>query len=82
MATGNVERKIMTNWIRYRRKGGTTPDPAPLVSIRSNAIALNAHFVATARLTTKSHVSIFVDRERFRLGFRFHDQDDDNDQDQ
>lgn len=69
----------MTSWIRYRRKGGQTADPAPLVSIRINAIAFNAHFVATARLATKSHVAIFVDPKRFGLGFRFHDQAPDDD---
>ena len=69
----------MTNWIKYKRKGGTTPDPSPLLTIRSNAIALNAHFVATARLEEKSHASIFMDPERFSLGFRFHDKALDDD---
>jgi hypothetical protein len=69
----------MGKWVKYGRKGGTTPDPTPLISIRRNQIALNAHFVATANLTGMSHVTIYADPDLFRLGFEFYAAPPDDD---
>jgi hypothetical protein len=68
----------MGKWIKHSRKGGKTP-VRPLVSIRREAIAFNAHFVATAGLEQKTRVSVFIDPEPFRLGFNFHDYSTDED---
>lgn len=62
----------MGQWIKYGRKGGMTPDPTSLISIRRNQIALNAHFVATAGLEKTSYVTIFADSDLYRLGLKFH----------
>ena len=69
----------MTEWIKYRRKGGTTPDPVPLVTIRREQIAFNAHFVAIARLDEMSCVSAFAVPQLFRLGLQFHAEAPDGD---
>lgn len=69
----------MTKWIKYRRKGGKTPDAVPLVSIRRGQIAFNAHFVDIARLAEKSYATIFTVPERFLIGLRFHDEAPDED---
>ena len=55
-----------------------TPDPIPLVSVRRDQIAFNAHFVSSENLERKSHVSVFPDSELYRLGFKFHDSPEDD----
>jgi hypothetical protein len=61
-----------TKWIEYRRKTKGKPvDPVPLVTIRPNQIAFNAHFIASANLGHEPYVSVFVDPVQFRLGFKF-----------
>jgi hypothetical protein len=69
----------MGKWVKYGRKGGMTPDPTSLISIRRNQIALNANFVATGNLASSSHVTIYADPELFRLGFTFHASPPDDD---
>jgi hypothetical protein len=61
----------MSNWIKYRRKGGATVEPGSRVSIRKDQFAFNSHFVATANLEGMSHVVIHTDHENFRIGFKF-----------
>ena len=62
----------MTKWIKYRRKGGKSLDPVARITIRTNQIAFNAHFVAIAHLEEKPYVSVYVNPDLFRLGFQFH----------
>jgi hypothetical protein len=61
----------MSSWIQHRRKGGQSPDNISLVSIRPQAIAFNARFVAEAKLIDATRVSVFLDPGRFRIGFKF-----------
>jgi len=69
----------MSPWAKHRRKGGKRAEPTPLISIRRGAIAFNAHFVADAQLSDKLRVTVFVDEEARRLGFKFHDDAADED---
>jgi hypothetical protein len=61
----------MTKWIKYRRKRGKSLDPVARITIRTNQIAFNAHFVAIAHLEEKPYVSAYVNPDLFRLGFQF-----------
>ena len=69
----------MSTWTKLKRKGGAKPDRTPLVSIRRQAIALNAQFVAQASLDDFTRVSVFVDADRFRIGLQFHNETRDED---
>ena len=69
----------MSSWIKHRRGGGKSVDNTPLVSIRRQAIAFNAQFVAQAKLTDMTRVSVFLDPEHFRIGFEFHKDSTDED---
>ncbi len=69
----------MSSWIKHRRRGGETIDPIPLVTIRRLAIAFNTHFTALAKLTDMTRVSVFLDRDHFRIGFEFHKNSSDED---
>ena len=70
----------MNSWIKHnKRKGGQAADRIPLVSIRRQAIAFNAHFIAQANLEDMTRVSIFVDPGRFKIGFKFHSDITDKD---
>jgi len=62
----------------YRRKDSFTRDSVPKISIRKEHIGFNANFVKTAELQNFSKVKLLVDREDFRVGFRFGNENDSN----
>ncbi len=66
-------------WAKHRRKGGMAAEPTPLITIRRQAIAFNAHFVSAAQLGDKLRATVFVDEGSRRLGFKFHDDATDED---
>lgn len=64
----------MAVWAKHRRKGGKAAEPTPLITIRRQAIAFNAHFVSSAQVSEKLRATVFVDEDSRRLGFKFHDE--------
>lgn len=63
----------MSPWEKVRRQGGFGPEVTPLVSIRRGGVAFNAAFVRSANIENKTHVSVRVDTDSFRIGFKFLD---------
>jgi hypothetical protein len=61
----------MARWVKVRREGGETPEATPLVTIRRTGVAFNAAFVRAASLEDKTRVSVHVDPESRRIGFKF-----------
>ncbi len=66
-------------WKKYVRKGGASAEDGSAITIRRNAIAFNAHFMTANKLLSMNYVSVYVDSEDFRLGFRFNESSADPD---
>ena len=66
-------------WKKYTRKGGASAEEGSAITIRRNAIAFNAHFMTANKLLSMNYVSVYVDPENFRLGFKFNENSDDPD---
>ena len=43
----------MAAWVKHRRKGGKAAEPTPLITLRRDVIAFNAHFVVAAQIGVK-----------------------------
>lgn len=69
----------MSQWLKLRREGGETPEAVPLVTIRRSGLAFNASFARAAGLRDKSHVSIHLAPDSFRIGLKFLDDASDAD---
>jgi hypothetical protein len=69
----------VSQWIKLRREGGESPEAALLVTIRRSGLAFNAAFVRAAGLRDKSHVSVHLAPDSFRIGLRFFDDASDAD---
>ena len=69
----------MSDWIKYKRKGGAMPEPVSLVTIRKDVFAFNSLFARVAGLDSKSHVIVFVDPAHYRVGFKFVNDGSDSD---
>lgn len=69
----------MTNWTKFIRTDGQTPDNRSLVTLRPVAIAFNAHFIRTNKLHDNTRVSVYCDADRYRLGLKFHSDLSDQD---
>jgi hypothetical protein len=61
----------MSPWVKVRREGGETPEGTPLVTIRRSGVAFNAAFVRVADLEDKTRVSVHIEPESWRIGFKF-----------
>lgn len=62
---------------QFTRKDHMRRDYAPKVSIRKGTLAFNASLKEKAKLEQYSYVTIFVDEDSYRLGFRFHNNEND-----
>jgi hypothetical protein len=69
----------MSQWTKLRREGGESPEATPLVTIRRSGLAFNAAFARAASLRDKSHVSIHLSPDSFRIGLKFLDDASDAD---
>ncbi len=69
----------MAPWVKVRREGGEAPEATPYVSIRRGGVAFNAVFVRLGAIDKMTRVSILVDKESFRIGFRFLEDSSDED---
>lgn len=63
----------MGQWVKVRREGGEEPEATPFITIRRGGVAFNAAFVRSAHLEDKTSVSVLIDSESMRVGFKFLD---------
>lgn len=61
----------------FKRKDSQKRNDLPQVSIRVDTLAFNAAFTNKAQLAKYRKVTILVDEEDYKLGFKFHNQEDD-----
>ena len=67
------------SWVSHKRSDARKAAGSSFISLRPMGIAFNAGFTREAGLGRATRVSIVIDGERRRLGFRFHAREDDQD---
>ena len=68
---------LFMGWIEHKRSDSQRDGGGAFVSLRPSGIAFSAAFASQSGAQTATRVSILVDPQRRRLGFRFHAREDD-----
>ena len=66
-------------WIEHKRSDSVKSAGGVFVSLRAAGIAFSAAFIREADVDSCSRVSVLVDPDEHRVGFRFHSQESDLD---
>ena len=61
----------------FKRKDALRRNDLPQVSIRVDTVAFNAELTSKAKLRDYGKVTILVDEDNYKLGFKFHNQEND-----
>ena len=66
-------------WREYKRTDVVSATGSQFVSFRPTGIAFSAGFVYAARIDKAARATLFIDDQRQRIGFRFHNREADAD---
>lgn len=53
-----------------------TKTSQPLVTVANGSFLFNSHFVRTAELKKYSRVTVYIDEEKYKIGFDFHNNEE------